>query len=201
MNSIESLKQVSLQFLNESAKLNATLQQIVNESSAYNSTISFLSSGCQLSTILSDKNTTATFLASGGSAAEGLQALLTDVPLIRQQIGLANSNQTNAFPSLLCQLFQDRFGNATFFEALGTMADYLTEALNSVNVDLWMGFEDEASLIEYAGDATKNKSTVWAGIVFTNLGSENDTTLPKHVEYKIKMNKTMVYPTYALKDK
>ena len=37
------------------------------------------------------------------------------------------------------------------------------DALSSFSLDVWMPFEDEDSLIEYAGHAARNHSTVWAG--------------------------------------
>lgn len=39
------------------------------------------------------------------------------------------------------------------------------KALESLDLNVWMGFTDEDSLITYAGQAARNQSTVWAGRV------------------------------------
>ncbi|XP_065846636.1 phospholipid-transporting ATPase ABCA1-like isoform X2 [Oscarella lobularis] len=64
------------------------------------------------------------------------------------------------------------------------------KALESLDLNIWMGFPDEDSLMTYAGQAARNQSTVWAGIVFTNLSTGG--RIGKHAVYKIRMNKTLV---------
>jgi ATP-binding cassette subfamily A (ABC1) protein 2 len=75
----------------------------------------------------------------------------------------------------------------------------VSDELNGLKLDVWVGFPDEKSLDVFAAQAPVNDSTIWAGVVFTNV-SENGS-LPHHVQYKIKMNKTLVFDPGQLRDR
>eukprot|EP00118_Oscarella_pearsei_P002785 m.11554 g.11554 ORF g.11554 m.11554 type:complete len:2446 (+) comp23502_c1_seq1:90-7427(+) len=206
---VEELRQLANQAINYTISLNETLEKyrpVLLDS--LNRSYGYISENCSSPQVGISQLRSLANNASLGNASTGLKLLLDDLPSIQKNM-LKNVERIPGFPSDAVSLsnltslspeYCRYIQQAREFLEGPQLREYLIvarrtaemarDALEAIDLDVWVGFPSENSMIQYAGRVARNKSTVWAGVVFTNLTDNGD--LKTQAVYKIRMNTTLI---------
>ncbi|XP_062517550.1 ATP-binding cassette sub-family A member 2-like isoform X2 [Corticium candelabrum] len=202
MEQIASLGLFALEFANYTTSLESLMENLTFTS---NFTTSVLQQICNLTSVVNNQ-TESVHTASKLIRRSDVTRWMDTLHYKMQKSNKTNESYDSDFVlNEYCNHWEQIYSSLSngnlqsFVSMLNSLAKGLADQLNDLKLDVWMGFPDEQSLDEYAAHSVINESTIWAGVVFTNLSS--NWSLPPHVQYKIKMNKSLVFDPGQLRDR